>query len=173
MRTSDTPLLEAERIAARVAELGAEISRDCGGADLVLIVVLKGAFMFAADLARVLSTCVQVDFIRAKSYGKTSSSGEVRFLQLPETPLTDRHVLVVEDILDTGRTASAILAHIAAQGPASLKLCTLLDKPSRRVTPVKADYTGFTIDSHFVVGYGLDYEEQYREMDAVYLLENE
>ena len=133
--------------------------------------VLKGSVFFAADLMRRITRPLQVDFIRAKSYDGTESTGKVLFSVLPETPLKDRHVIVVEDILDTGRTSSAILKWVRSQHPASVALCALLDKPDRRVKKLTADYCGFTIANHFVVGYGLDYNERYRNLPEIRALE--
>lgn len=174
MRLSEKPLIEEGAIADAVARLGREISgRHAGRGELVLVVVLKGGTLFAADLMRRLDVPLSVEYIRAKSYDGTESLGDVNLPVLPEQPLAGKHLLVVEDILDTGRTTAAILKALAAQQPASLELCVLLDKPSRRVVPVEARYVGFTIDDHFVVGYGLDHDEHYRQLPAVYVLEND
>jgi hypoxanthine phosphoribosyltransferase len=164
-------LLSPEQIAARVDELATEIARVYGDGPLVLLAVLKGAAHFASDLMRRLDLDVRLEFIRAKSYEGTDSSGTVRFNVVPEISLEGRDVLVVEDILDTGRTCAAILRKLEAQRPKSLAICTLLDKPSRRIESVEADYVGFTIEDHFVVGYGLDHDEQYRQLPGVYVLE--
>jgi len=157
MRPSEEPLLSAEAIASRVADLGNAIAERYDGAPVVLLCVLKGGLFFTADLARTLPGRATVDFIRAKSYDGVESTGTV--------------TLVVEDILDTGRTATAILERIREENPASVALCTLLDKPSRRVVPIEADFVGFTIGEYFVVGYGLDHDERYRELPAVHVLE--
>lgn len=170
MRLSETPLLSPETLQARIADLGAEITEAYGDTPLVLVCVLKGSYLFAADLARHLKAPVEIEFMRARSYEGTESSGRVELTLLPDGPLKDRHVLVVEDILDTGRSATVILDALREQAPASLKLCALLDKPSRRVVPVEGDWVGFTIDDHFVVGYGLDFDERYRELPAVYVM---
>lgn len=171
MRLSASPLIEAAAIQRRVQELAVAIASDYAGKDLLLLVVLKGGLFFAADLARALGGAAHLDCIRARSYDGAESSGEVRFGILPEIPLRDRHVLVLEDILDTGRTATALLQRLHAEAPASLEICTLLDKPSRRVLPVDARYVGFEIDDHFVVGYGLDYNEAHRGLPAIWTLE--
>ena len=173
MRLSVQPLIAAPRIQRRIAELGARLRADYHGRDLVLVVVLKGAVIFAADLMRRLDSNVTIDFLRAASYQGSESTGEVVVRTIPETPLTGRHVLLVEDILDTGRTLAAVRRWARAQRPASLASATLLDKPSRRVEQAHAEYTGFTIDDHFVVGYGLDYEQRYRQLDSIYVLETE
>ncbi len=173
MRLSEKPLVDQEAIAEAVTRLGREISeRHAGRDELVLVVVLKGGTLFAADLMRQLDLPLSVEYIRAKSYDGIQSLGDVDLPVLPDQPLTGKHLLVVEDILDTGRTTAAILKALTDQHPASLELCVLLDKPSRRVLPVTPHYVGFTIDDHFVVGYGLDYDERYRHLPAVYVLEN-
>lgn len=171
MEIGNEPLIGADAIQARVEDLGAEISEAYAGRTLTVIPVLKGACLFAADLVRHVSVPVHLEFIRAKSYRGTLSTGAVEFTVLPECSMTGCDVLVVEDILDTGHTAAAILDRLMADAPASLALCTLLDKPSRRVREVYADYVGFTIDNRFVVGYGLDCDEVYRNLPGVYVLE--
>ncbi len=171
MRLSKEPLFTAKVIQRRVKELADEITRDYGQQELVVLVTLKGAIMFAADLCRALSLPVHLDFVRAKSYRGTLTTGTVEIKVHPEVSLAGKHVLVVEDILDTGNTVAALFDRLSADNPASLTLCTLFDKPSRREIPVPKSYVGFTIDDHFVVGYGLDYEERYRELPAVYTLD--
>ena len=173
MKLSGQPLLSEDVIARRVHELAEAVSADHSEGPLLVLAVLKGGIHIASDLVRRLTVPVRLDFIRAKSYRGTHSGGSVELLVKPTAPIRDRHVLVVEDILDTGRTAAAIVDWIEAQGPAGLKICTLVDKPSRRLTDIRADYTGFEIEDHFVVGYGMDYEEQYRELPAIYVLERE
>lgn len=173
MKLSNEPLITEEALRERIGALAEEISRDYANRKPVLLGVLKGAFHFVSDLARAMRCPVEIEFIRAASYAGTESTGQVR-VELPiSISLRGRDVILVEDILDTGRTASAIRAHLQSQGTASIALCTLLDKPSRRVVPVTAAYTGFSIDDHFVVGYGLDYNERYRELAAVYILQPE
>jgi hypoxanthine phosphoribosyltransferase len=173
VRILEAPLLTREQIQHRVTELAEQISSDFAGRRLMVITVLKGGLVFAADLIRGLTIPVYIDFIRARSYQGTESAGNVTFSYLPEESLAGKHVLVVEDILDTGRTAAAILERLRAGQPASLLICTLLDKPARRETPLTADYVGFTIDNHFVIGYGLDYEERGRELSGVYVMEED
>ena len=168
---SDAPLIGAESIQARTAELAHEISADLAGQELVVVTVLKGALVFASDLIRHITLPLRLEFIRARSYQGRHSTGAVQITVWPETPLKDRTVLVVEDILDTGRTTAAILDRLDAEQPARLEYCALLDKPARRERELPPGYVGFTIEDHFVVGYGLDYEERYRELDAVYTLE--
>ncbi|MFP4502422.1 MAG: hypoxanthine phosphoribosyltransferase [Candidatus Hydrogenedentota bacterium] len=172
MQPSKTPLLTHDVIAQRVGELADTIARDYADKDLLLLLVLKGALVFGSDLMRRLPGRVAVDFVRARSYTGPNSSGQVRLLYTPSAPLADRHVLLVEDILDTGRTASFLQQHLHGYQLGSLRLVTLLDKPSRRENELTADYTGFTIDNQFVVGYGLDYEEAHRELPAIHVLDN-
>ncbi len=162
-------LYSGERVRARIAELGRQISEDFQDLDRpVVIGVMKGAIFFLADLMRTIETHdpLQLEFVRLASYGSaTESSGVVQtpYLDLPN--IAHRNILVVEDIIDSGRTAKFFLDYLRGQfDPKTLKLAALLDKPSRRVTELKADYTGFTIDDLFVVGYGLDYAEQFREL---------
>jgi len=171
LQLSERPLIGAEAVRGRVADLAEEVRAHYGGGDLYLLVVLKGSVPFSVDLMRGLALPLEVDYIRAKSYVGTESTGKVHFTRLPEDSLRGRHVLIVEDILDTGNTAAAILEFARSQRPASVRFITLLDKPSRRVQPVEADFVGFTIEDHFVVGYGLDYNERYRELDAIYTME--
>lgn len=171
LRRSKLPLIDSNTVQQRIVTLAEEV-RSCYGDDhLFLLVVLKGSVPFSVDLMRSLAMPLEVDYIRAKSYEGTESTGKVHFTRLPEDTLRDKHVLIVEDILDTGNTATAILEFARSQHPASVRFITLLDKPSRRVHPVKADFVGFTIEDHFVVGYGLDYNECYRELDAIYTME--
>ncbi len=170
MTISDEPLLTQEAIAARVMELGKAIRRRHGDGGIVLLCVLKGGLFFTADLARALSGEVIIDVIRARSYEGIESSGKVTILTEPTTSLRGKHVVVIEDILDTGRTARVLLERVRKEEPADLALCTLIDKPSRRVEPIEADFVGFTIDDCFVVGYGLDWNERYRALPAVYVL---
>ncbi len=172
MQPSKTPMLTRETIAQRVGELAETIARDYADKDLLLLFVLKGAMVFGSDLMRLLPGRVAVDFVRARSYTGPNSSGRVRLLYTPTAPLADRHVLLVEDILDTGRTARFLEEHLRGYQLASLRLVTLLDKPARREVELTADYVGFTIDNQFVVGYGLDYDEAYRELPAIHVLEN-
>lgn len=171
MRLSEKPLLSAETLHARIAELGQEIREAHGDSPLVLVCILKGSIIFAADLARAIGPSVELEFARARSYAGQESTGNVELSLLPDIPLNGRHVLIVEDILDTGRTSQTILSALAPQNPATLKICALLDKPSRRVVPVEADWIGFTIADHFVVGFGLDHNERYRALPAVHVLE--
>lgn len=171
MRLNPEVLISQEAIARRVRELAEAIAADMNGEPPLVLVVLKGAILFASDLVRALPLNASLDFIRAKSYAGCESQGFVELVHLPETPIANRQVLLVEDILDTGRTSAALLDWIREQHPASVRLCVLLDKPSRRMVNLQADYTGFTIEDRFVVGYGLDYDESFRNLPAVYVLE--
>ena len=161
-------LISREQIAHRVAELGAEITRDFTGEPVLLVGVLKGATIFLADLARQVSLDTSFDFIAVSSYGKgTTSSGEVQLTRDLDQPLGGKNVILVEDILDTGMTLSYLKILLLAHQPKSLKLAALLDKPSRRKADVQADYLGFTIPDEFVVGYGMDHAEHYRNLPDI------
>jgi hypoxanthine phosphoribosyltransferase len=171
LRLSEAPLIDGATVQERISALAETVNRHYAGETLFVLVVLKGSVPFSVELMRGLKVPLEVDYIRAKSYAGTESTGKVHFTHLPEDSLRDRHVLIVEDILDTGNTAEAILGFVRGQHPVSAKFITLLDKPSRRERPVEADFVGFTIEDHFVVGYGLDYNERYRELDAVFTME--
>ncbi len=168
----DRVLLTAAALAARVAELGAELTRDYAAVDnLLLVGVLKGSVMFMTDLARAMPRPVALDFIAISSYGaSTSSTGVVRMLKDLDADIGGRHVLIVEDIVDSGLTLAYLRASLARRGPASLKICALLSKPSRREADVAVDYIGFEIPNEFVVGYGLDYAERYRNLGYIGIL---
>jgi hypoxanthine phosphoribosyltransferase len=170
MRIDPEPLLTAEQIAARVRELAAEIRRDLAGTRPLVLGVLKGAAFFTADLARALDMDAEVDFIRARSYEGTASSGRVDVFGLERLALKGRTVLLVEDIVDTGATLSVLRAGLAAAGAETVRVCTLLDKPARRTTSVTLDHAGFIVGNQFVVGYGLDYEERFRTLPALHAL---
>jgi hypoxanthine phosphoribosyltransferase len=162
-------LVSAEQIQKRIAELGAEIDRDYpGGEPVYLIAVLKGAFIFMADLSRAMKTPARIEFIGISSYGKgKTTSGQVQLTKDLDAPIEGHHVIIVEDILDTGITLNYLTTLMAQRKPKSLRIVTLLDKPERRQSPVKANYIGFTIPDEFVVGYGLDYAEDYRNLKDV------
>jgi hypoxanthine phosphoribosyltransferase len=161
-------LFSAEQIAARVRELADRISADYAGRTLIVVGVLKGAWVFLADLVRQLTIPVRCDFVRVSSYGAgTVSSGDPRLSLDVSLPLADAEVLVVDDILDTGISLQWLAGHLRDKQPRSLRLCVLLDKSERRVAPVEADYVGFKIPDRFVVGYGLDCNEQFRELPYV------
>jgi hypoxanthine phosphoribosyltransferase len=167
-------LIDEPTLQARIAELGGEISGDYAGKDLLLVGVLKGAVFFMADLMRTLTVPCEVDFMAISSYGdETDSSGVVRILKDLDIPLQDRHVLVVEDIIDSGLTLSYLMRNLRARDPASLEICALLTKPSRREIDVPVRYVGFEIPNRFVVGYGLDYAERYRNLRYVGVLSEE
>ncbi len=167
-------LISQEELQKRIKELAKEIERDYAGRDLLIIAVLKGSFMFLADLIRELNHSVAVDFMGTSSYGaSTQSSGEVRITKDLEQSVSGRHVLLVEDIVDTGLTLRYLVDTLRARQPASLKVCTLLDKPARRRVRIGLDYYGFIIPNAFVVGYGLDYQEMYRGLPYVGVIEEE
>lgn len=172
MAVSPAELLSQSAIAARVKALGAQISADYAGKSLVLLCVLKGSFIFAADLARAIDLPLRVEFLGVRSYGDdTRSSGVVQITQDLTRPITsDDHVLIVEDIVDTGLTLSYLREQLLARMPAAVKVCALLHKPARSVRPVEIDYLGFTVEDVFVVGYGLDHAEQYRNLPYVGVL---
>ena len=172
MRPFDHPEIDAATIGERVRELAMAVSRDYEDRDLLVLCVLKGALHFASDLLRALEVPAVVDFVRAKSYSGTAAGTVVELLVKPTETLAGRDVLVVEDILDTGGTIATLMEYLAQQGAASVRLCVLLDKPARRVNGIEAHYVGFSIDDHFVVGYGLDYNEQFRELPAIHRLGN-
>ena len=164
-------VLTEEQIRARVAELGDEISADYGDESLLLIAVLRGAALFVADLAREISSRVELDFMAVSSYGSsTKSSGVVRIIKDLDEGIEDRHVLVVEDILDTGLTLKYLLKNLASRGPRTLEVCTLLSKEGKQRVPISCKYVGFDIPDEFVVGYGLDYAEKYRNLPYVGIL---
>jgi hypoxanthine phosphoribosyltransferase len=185
MSTSSIPcLLSADQLAHRTSELAQRISADHAGQSLVVVGVLKGAWVFMADLVRELAahsedsvrgsegpvrgSDISCDFVMLSSYGQgTSSSGQIKLRLDVSLPLEGRHVLVVEDVLDTGLSMAWLLEHLKTKRPASLKLCVLLDKPSRRKAAVQVDYVGFEIPDRFVVGYGIDCAEQHRELPYV------
>ena len=167
-------LVSAEAMAARVAELGAQISRDYAGKEPVLVGVLVGAAVFTADLMRAITEPCLLDYVAISSYGKESrSSGVVRILKDLDESVESRHVLIIEDIIDTGLTLNYLLDMMRHRNVASVKTCAMLDKPSRRLTHVEVDYTGFEIPDEFVVGYGLDFAQRYRNLPYVGVLRPE
>lgn len=167
-------LIDKEQLAERVRELGEEISADYAGKEILMIGVLRGAVIFMSDLARAITTPVSLDFMAVSSYGaSTTSSGVVRILKDLDEELDGKHVLIIEDIIDSGLTLNYLVENLKSRKPASLKLCTLLNKPSRRKAPVNVDYNGFTIPDYFVVGYGLDYAEKYRNLPFIGVLKPE
>ena len=166
------PLLSSEVIAERVRELGASITRDYEGRSLVLVSILKGSFIFAADLVRAIGLPVRIEFLGVRSYGQgTTSSGVVQITHDLANPIEGEDVVLVEDIVDTGLTVAHLLELLRTRLPRSLKVCALLHKPARLCTPVPIEYLGFTIEDRFVVGYGLDRAEAYRNLPYIGILE--
>ena len=167
-------LLTRQEIAATIGRLATEISRDYQDKHPLLIGILKGSFMFMADLIRLLNFPLEVEFIRLSSYGQgKESSGQIKVVQGLRSPIQGRDVLVIEDIVDTGLTTTFLLDYLRKKKPASLKLCTLTDKPSRRQIPVTIDYLGFTVPNKFIVGYGIDWDEKFRYLPDIRFVEVE
>ncbi len=167
-------MLTEDAVNKRIRELGEKISEDYAGQEIRMICVLKGGSFFMCELAKRISVPVSIDFMSVSSYGgDTKSSGVVKIVKDLDESITGKDVLVVEDIIDSGRTLSYLMAMLRDRGPKSLKLCTLLDKPDRRVIDVKVDYTGFEIPDEFVVGYGLDYDQLYRNLPYIGMIEFE
>ncbi|ACV61637.1 hypoxanthine phosphoribosyltransferase [Desulfofarcimen acetoxidans DSM 771] len=167
----DKVLITEQEVQKRIRELGEQISCDYAGKEILVVGILKGAAVFLADLVRYISIPVYFDFMAVSSYGAGSaSSGVVRILKDLDRPIEGRHVIIVEDIVDTGLTLNYLVQSLQSRNPASLKVCTLLDKPERRVAKVKVDYNGFDIPDQFVVGYGLDYNERYRNFPYIGVL---
>jgi len=165
-------MIKREDIAARVTEIAAQITKDYAGESLVLVGVLKGSCIFLSDLARQIALDVTFDFISVSSYGAgKQSSGEVRLIKDVDTPLQGKNVIIVEDILDTGVTLSYLKKLFEAAQPKSLRIAALLDKPSRRIKPIQPDYFGFQIPDEFVVGYGMDFAERYRNLADICVLQ--
>ena len=160
-------LVSEEEAKEIVERLGKQISKDYEGKNLVLVSVLKGAVVFMADLMRAIDIPLSIDFMVVSSYNKTESTGTVKIIKDLDTDLTGKDILIVEDILDTGRTLASLMEILRMRNPASLKICTFLDKPDRRVSTIEVDYTGKVIPDEFVVGYGLDYDEAYRNLPYV------
>jgi len=164
-------LLSGEQLQARVAELGAALSADYADRDPVLVSVLKGSIIFLADLIRSMEIPLSLDLMEVSSYGAgTESSGQVRILKDLSKPIEGRHIIVVEDIIDTGLTLNYLLKYLADKNPASVRIVCLLDKPARRLAEIPIDYRGFTIPDRFVIGYGLDYDERYRNLPYIGVL---
>lgn len=161
-------MLTEEEVNARIKAIGEQISHDFAGKEVHLICVLKGGSFFLVELAKRITIPVTLDFMSVSSYGKdTKSSGVVKIVKDLDESIKDKNVIVVEDIVDSGRTLSYLMDMLKDRGPASLHLCTLLDKPDRRVVDVKVDYTGFKVPDEFVVGYGLDYDQKYRNLPYI------
>jgi hypoxanthine phosphoribosyltransferase len=167
----ESVVISKEQIDERVREMGAEISRDYAGETLLLVAVLRGAALFLADLSRAVDVPVEIDFMAVSSYGSsTKSSGVVRILKDLDEQIEDRHVLVVEDIIDTGLTLKYLLKNLASRKPASLEVVTLLSKEGKQRVPISCKYTGFSVPDEFVVGYGLDFAERYRNLPYIGVL---
>ncbi|MBI4304558.1 MAG: hypoxanthine phosphoribosyltransferase [Chloroflexi bacterium] len=165
-------LISRQQIAATVGRLAAEISQDYRDKHPVLVGILKGSFVFMADLSRALDFPVEIEFVRISSYGRRKeSSGKIKLVQALQCPVKGRDVVVVEDIIDTGLTVAFLLDYLRKKKPASLKLCALTDKPSRRLTSLTIDYLGFTVPDKFLVGYGLDWDEKYRNLPDIHVVE--
>lgn len=162
-------LIGEEKLQTRIKELGSKISTDYRGKDLLLLCILKGGVMFLTDLMRNLTIPHEIDFLAVSSYGRQvrESTGVVRITKDLDEPIIDRHVLIVEDIIDTGHTLAYITRNLSTRNPASLKICTLLDKAERREVDIPVDYTGFIIPDKFVFGYGLDLDEKFRELPFI------
>jgi hypoxanthine phosphoribosyltransferase len=167
-------LFTKEEIEATVNRLAAEIKRDYLTKHPILIAVLKGSFMFLADLIRRLDFPLEIEFVRLSSYGRgTESSGKVKMAAGAQSRIKGRHILVIEDIIDTGLTSAFLSDYLSRKKPASLKLCVLTDKPSRRQVPINIDYKGLTVPDKFIVGYGIDWDERFRHLPDIYVMENE
>ena len=167
----DHVLFSEEQLAQRVAEIADQIDKDYAGKEPLLVSVLRGSFVFMADLVRQITVPCTVDFMAVSSYGSgTTSSGQVKIVKDLSETIEGKDVIVVEDILDSGNTLSYLLKLLEARRPSSIRLCTLLDKPERRTKPVEVQYSGFTIPDEFVVGYGLDYDERYRNLPYIGVL---
>ena len=161
-------LLSEEEVDAKIKAIGEQISKDYAGKQVHLVCVLKGGSFFMCELAKRITVPVSLDFMSVSSYGsETKSSGVVKIVKDLDEPIKGKNVLVVEDIVDSGRTLSYLMEMLKDRGPESLRLCTLLDKPERRVVDVHVDYTGFQIPDEFVVGYGLDYDQRYRDLPYI------
>ncbi|MGB9711041.1 MAG: hypoxanthine phosphoribosyltransferase [Thermodesulfovibrio sp.] len=168
-----TPLITEEQIQKKVKELAYKISLDYANKDLVVIGILKGSFMFFSDLIRYIQTPLKVDFIIASSYIKDKSSGEVKIYYFPKEEIQGKDILLVDDIIDTGFSLKTIREKILSMNPSSLKICVFLDKTERRIVDVPVDYIGFKIPNKFVVGYGLDYQEMFRNLPYITVFKKE
>ena len=170
-RDVERVLFTEEELRLRVKEIAARIEKDYDGKEVVLASVLRGSYIFMADLTRAIDLPVTVDFMVVSSYGSgTTSSGQVEIKKDLSDPIEGKHLIIVEDILDSGNTLYYLMEVLKARRPASIRICTLMDKPERRSKPITADYVGFTIPDAFVVGYGLDYDEKYRNLPYVGIL---
>ena len=165
-------LITKTMLQRRINVLAKQIENDCKGKDLTVICLLKGSVYFTADLTKYLRKNVIVECMRLSSYEGTNSTGVIKLKLDLDEPVTNKNILIIEDIIDSGKTLSYLIDYLRAQNPASMKLCTLLDKPDRRVVNVNVDYTGFKIANHFVIGYGMDLDEKYRNLPAIYCFIN-
>lgn len=167
-------LISEEQIKRRVKELGEQITRDYEGSSLLVVGILKGAFMFMADLIREIKVPLTIDFMDVSSYGfSTESSGVVRIMKDLDQSIEGRHVLIIEDIIDSGLTLQYLIQNLQSRKAASIKICAMLDKPDRRTVPIQADYLGFTVPDKFIIGYGLDFAENYRHYPYIAVLNQE
>ena len=165
-------LIEEEKLNKRIAELGAQISSDYAGQEVTMICILKGSVFFTCELAKRITIPVALDFMSVSSYGSsTVSSGKIEVKKDLDESIENKNIIIIEDIIDTGRTLKYLLEDLRKRNPKSLKLCTMLDKPDRRVVEVVTDYTGFEIPDEFVVGYGLDYDQKYRNLPYIGILD--
>lgn len=170
----ETVLISEQEIQEKVEELGAQLSKDYEGKDVLFVCVLKGAIMFMSDLSKKVTIPMGMDFMAVSSYGaSTQSSGVVRIIKDLDASIENRHVVIIEDIIDSGLTLSYLMKNLQSRKPASLKICTLLDKPARRTVDISPDYSGFTIEDKFVVGYGLDYDEKFRNVPYIFIPKQE
>lgn len=167
-------MLTEDAIQKRVKELGAQITKDYEGEEIFVICILRGACFFMTDLLKRVENNVIIDFMAVTSYGsETKTSGVVKIIKDLDTPIDEKHVLIIEDIVDTGLTLHYLMDNLKTRNPKSLKICTLLDKPERRKIDIEADYKGFVVDNRFIVGYGLDYQQKYRNLPYITCLEEE
>ena len=167
-------LISREQLAQRVKELGAQITADFKGEEIILVGILRGSVPFMADLMREIDLELTIDFMSVSSYGSsTKSSGVVRIIKDLDTVLAGKNVIIVEDIIDTGLTLDYLKGYLSAQGPKTLKICSILDKPSRRKVDIKGDYVGFTVEDKFIVGYGLDLDQKYRNLPYISWIKTE
>jgi hypoxanthine phosphoribosyltransferase len=173
LRRDVQALIPAEEIARRVGEIGRQVEADYSGKDLVVVGLLKGVYPFFADLTRAIDLDFRLGFMNVSSYGSgQSSSGDIRIVQDIDVPISGKDVLVVDDIVDTGQTLSKVIAHLQGRAPAGVRVCTLLDKPARRVAAVDVAYIGFSIDDKFVIGYGMDADGLYRNLPYIGVYNN-
>ncbi len=172
MKENINVIISEEEIQKRVSEIADRISKDYNGEDISFICILKGGIMFMVDLAKKINSNIEFDFMEVSSYGNNmSSSGNIKINKDLQNPIEGKNIIIVEDIIDSGRTLNYLCRYLKEKKPASIKICTLLDKPERRVFDIKVDYTGFTIPDKFIVGYGLDYAERYRNLPYIAVIE--